>query len=62
MSRSEEAMPAELAARAITVGILANTAFKVMLSLALGGPGFRRAAAGGLIALGSVIGLTLWLL
>ena len=61
MSRSEGAMPAELAARAIAVGIVANTAFKVMLSLALGGPGFRRAAAGGLLALGSLIGLTLWL-
>ena len=62
MSRSEEAMPAELAARAIAVGIVANTAFKVVLSLALGGRDFRRAAAGGLLALGSVIGLTLWLL
>jgi uncharacterized membrane protein (DUF4010 family) len=62
MSRSKEVMPAELAARAIAVGIVANTAFKVVLSLALGGSGFRRAAAGGLIALGSVIGVTLWLL
>ena len=62
MSRSKEAMPAELAARAIAVGILANTAFKVMLSLALGGPAFRRATAVGLIALGSVIGVSLWLL
>lgn len=61
MSRSEVAMPVELAARAIAVGIVANTAFKVMLSLALGAPGFRRAAAGGLLALGSLIGLTLWL-
>lgn len=61
MSRSEGAMPVELAARAIAVGIVANTAFKVMLSLALGGPGFRRTAAGGLLALGSLIGLTLWL-
>ena len=62
MSRSGVAMPAELAARAIAVGILANTAFKVALSLALGGPRFRRPVAGGLLALGSVIGLTLWLL
>jgi uncharacterized membrane protein (DUF4010 family) len=61
MSRSEVAMPVELAARAIAVGIVANTAFKVVLSLTLGGPGFRRAAAGGLLALGSLIGLTLWL-
>jgi uncharacterized membrane protein (DUF4010 family) len=61
MSRSEGAIPVELAARAIAVGIVANTAFKVVLSLALGGPGFRRAAAGGLLALGSLIGLTLWL-
>lgn len=62
MSRSEQAMPAELAARAIAVGILANTAFKVMLSVVLGGRGFRRAAVGGLLAMGAVIGLTLWLL
>lgn len=62
MSRSAGAMPAELAARAIAVGILANTAFKVALSLALGGPGFRRPVAGGLLTLGSVIGLSLWLL
>jgi uncharacterized membrane protein (DUF4010 family) len=61
MSRSEVAMPVELAARAIAVGIVANTAFKVMLSLTLGGQGFRRAAAGGLLALGSLITLTLWL-
>ena len=62
MSRSKEAMPAELAARAISVGILANTAFKLLLSLTLGGPGFRRATAVGLIAMGSVIGVSLWLL
>jgi len=62
MSRSKEAMPAELAARAIAVGILANTVIKLMLSLALGGPGFRRSTAIGLIALGSVIGVSLWLL
>ena len=62
MSRSRETMPAELAARAIAVGIVANTAFKLVLSLALGGRGFRRAAGGGLIALGSLIGLALWLL
>ncbi len=61
MSRSEVAIPAELAARAIAVGIVANTAFKLMLSLGLGGPGFRRPAAGGLLALGSLIGLALWL-
>ena len=62
MSRSKESMPAELAARAIAVGILANTAFKLLLSLTLGGPGFRRATAVGLIVMGSVIGVSLWLL
>jgi hypothetical protein len=52
MSRLGSAGAAPLAARAIAVGILANTALKLMLVLSLGSPAFRRAAAPGLLALG----------
>ena len=52
---------APLAARAIAVGILANTILKLCLVLALGSPGFRRAAAPGLLALAAVVaGLLVW--
>ena len=53
MSRLGSAGAAELAARAIAVGLLANTALKLMLVLSLGSPAFRRAAAPGLFALGA---------
>lgn len=49
-----------LAARAIAVGILANTILKLALALILGGPGFRRWAAGGLVALAAGTALGLW--
>ena len=62
MSRPSDPMPEALAARAISIGILTNTAFKLTLSLTLGAPEFRRTAAVGLIALGSMIGLALWIL
>lgn len=62
MSRPSEPLPALLAARAIAVGILANTAFKLALSLVLGGRGFRRPAAAGLALIGATIALALWLL
>ena len=52
MSRLGSAGAAPLAARAIAVGLLANTALKLMLVLSLGSPVFRRAAAPGLFALG----------
>ncbi len=48
-----------LAARAIAVGILANTLLKLTLTLVLGAPRFRRAAAPGLIALGAAVVLAL---
>jgi uncharacterized membrane protein (DUF4010 family) len=48
-----------LAARAIAVGILANTLLKLALTLALGAPRFRRTAAPGLIALGAAVVLAL---
>lgn len=52
----------ETAARAILVGIVANTVLKLAIALALGTPRFRRVAAPGLVALGAMGGLTLWLL
>jgi uncharacterized membrane protein (DUF4010 family) len=51
MARLGSAGDAPLAARAIAVGIVANTAMKLMLVLSLGSPAFRRAAAPGLLAL-----------
>ena len=55
MSRLGETGAASLAARAIAVGLLANTALKLMLVLMLGSPAFRRAAAPGLVALGIAV-------
>lgn len=52
---------AHLAAQAIAVGILANTLLKLTLGLTFGTPGFRKAVAAGLIALGAASGIGLWL-
>lgn len=49
----------ELAARAIAVGILANTGLKLTLALVVGGGSYRWRAALGLIALGAAIGVGL---
>jgi uncharacterized membrane protein (DUF4010 family) len=61
MARLGTSGAAELAARAIAVGMLANTALKLTLVLSVGSPVFRRAAAPGLLALGGtmVAGLAL---
>ncbi len=50
-----------VAAKALTVGMLANTVLKLILALALGEPRFRRLAAAGLFALAcaTVVGLVL---
>ncbi len=61
MSRPSAPIPAELAARAIAVGIFANTVFKFVLAQALGTSTFRRTTALGLGALGAAIALALWL-
>jgi uncharacterized membrane protein (DUF4010 family) len=53
MSRLGSTGAAGLAARAVAVGILANTALKLVLVLSLGSPAFRRAAGPGLFALGA---------
>ena len=62
MSRTPDALSPALAARAIAVGILANTLFKATLSLTLGVPRFRRLATGGLLLMALAGALTLWLL
>jgi len=55
MSRLGSAGEARLAAQAILVGMLANTALKLLLVLSLGSPTFRRAAAPGLLAVGAAV-------
>jgi uncharacterized membrane protein (DUF4010 family) len=55
MSRLGSAGEARLAAQAILVGMLGNTALKLMLVLSLGSPAFRRAAAPGLLAVGAAV-------
>lgn len=51
----------ELAALAMALGVLANTALKLTVALALGDAHFRRAAGGGLLLLGLAGGLGVWL-
>jgi uncharacterized membrane protein (DUF4010 family) len=50
----------ELGAKAIVVGILANTALKLTLALVLGGNAYRWRVAAGLLALGAALGVGLW--
>jgi uncharacterized membrane protein (DUF4010 family) len=49
-----------LSARAIAIGVLGNGALKVALALGLGGPGYRRLAAGGLMAITLIGAAALW--
>jgi uncharacterized membrane protein (DUF4010 family) len=62
MSRQEALLDATIAARAIAVGIFANTLMKLGIALVLGQSGFRRRTSVGLVALaaGTVAGLV-WL-
>ena len=62
MSRQEALLDANIAARAIAVGILANTVMKLGIAVALGRSAFRRRTSVGLVALaaGTVAGLV-WL-
>ncbi len=46
-----QAMYLEVAARAVAVGLLANTLLKLVLALAIGSPAFRRTAGAGLLLL-----------
>jgi uncharacterized membrane protein (DUF4010 family) len=61
MARLGVAETVPLAARAIAVGILSNTALKLLLVLGLGSPGFRRTAAPGLVALATGLVVGLWI-
>jgi uncharacterized membrane protein (DUF4010 family) len=53
--------PAATAARALLLGMLANTAFKAVLALVLGTPGFRRVCVTGLVVFGAALGAGLLL-
>jgi uncharacterized membrane protein (DUF4010 family) len=59
MSRPSEPISAILAARAISVGILANTALKLSMAQVLGTPAFRSSVLMGLGALAAALGLAL---
>jgi len=52
----------QLAAHAIAIGLLGNGALKVVLAFAMGGPGYRRLATAGLLALMATGTGALWLL
>jgi len=52
---------AALGARGVAIGLLADTALKLGIVLALGAPGFRRRAAAGLAALTLAAAAGLWL-
>ena len=41
----DAAIPVEVAARALAMGIIANTALKISIAVAAGAPGFRRTVA-----------------
>lgn len=50
-----------VAARAIAIGVLANTLMKLVLVLVFGSPRFRRYAGSGIAVMGLVTALALWL-
>ncbi len=61
MSRlADDARQVHVAARAIVIGILANTALKLLLITTLGAPRFRLRAAVALVAMGAAGGCALW--
>jgi uncharacterized membrane protein (DUF4010 family) len=57
----DAAIPVEVAARALAVGIIANTALKIGIAVAVGAPAFRRTVALSLTAMIVAI-LAAWLL
>ncbi|HEY9226818.1 MAG TPA: MgtC/SapB family protein [Gemmatimonadaceae bacterium] len=61
MSRADGGISADLAAQAIAIGVVANTALKLTLSAVIGAGPFRRVAVGSLAiqALATLIGLAL---
>lgn len=52
---------ADVAALAMAIGVVANTVLKAALALALGAPGYRRDAVGGLLAMGLASAVGIWL-
>jgi uncharacterized membrane protein (DUF4010 family) len=58
MARGEHGATAEVAAQALSIGILSNTALKAAVSLGMGAGRFRWFAAGGLAALGAALALS----
>ncbi len=61
MTRMGGGFALELAATAIAIGVLSNTALKLVFSLALGRGEFRRIVGAGLVTLAAASGLGLWL-
>jgi uncharacterized membrane protein (DUF4010 family) len=61
MTRPGAAADAELAARVIAIGVLADTVLKLGMSVAIGSPQFRRSAAPGLAALAVACAVGLWI-
>jgi uncharacterized membrane protein (DUF4010 family) len=59
MSRLDSGLTAEIAATAIVIGMLVNTALKLGLSITLGAKPYRRIAAAGLAGLGAITALAL---
>jgi uncharacterized membrane protein (DUF4010 family) len=53
--------PPDLAARALAVGVLANTVVKLSVVLAVGTPPLRRSAGGALVALAVALALSVML-
>jgi uncharacterized membrane protein (DUF4010 family) len=56
MARAPTPIPMEVAARAIVVGILANTALKLAVAIVVGVAGFRRLTGPALVAIGVAVG------
>ena len=59
MSRADAALSADAAARAIAIGILANTVLKMSIALAFGRDAFRRRVGTSLAALTAASGIGL---
>ena len=58
MARGDHGATSEIAAQALSIGILSNTVLKATVSLGFGAGRFRWFAAGGLAALGATLALS----
>jgi uncharacterized membrane protein (DUF4010 family) len=58
MARGSHGAAPEIAAQALSIGVLSNTALKAAVSLTLGSGRFRWLAAGGLAALGALLAIS----